>query len=306
MSNDFTEIYKNIKGSVVAIASKISTNFEMPDIIGTGFVAREDGVIFTNDHVIKALKRLPRTQDMPEDEWSAFVLLFKFIPDKGMAIVPLEIAGVGIATRDTPFEGYNYGTDIPDIGFIRVKVKNLPALKIADTFDLGEGDTIMTAGFPMGTDALRAPGWLHQISPVLQEGIVSSILPFPCDDPHSVLLNIMVQGGASGSPVFNPKNGEVVGIINAGLIQPASISLGKIRLPYTRNTTLSYAVPAKIVKSIFDKINFAKNFDNNAASKFETLEELMGRLKAEILPPKTGKMGDIISPDKIIYPSGKK
>jgi|GEM_PF-1083023 len=305
MDKDFSEIYKDIKGSVVAIASKISTNFEMPDIIGTGFIAREDGIVFTNDHVIKALKKLPRTKDMPEDEWSAFVLLLKFIPDKGMAIVPLEIVGVGIAKREIPFEGYNYGSDIPDVGFIRVKVKGLSALKIANKFDLDEGEHIMTSGFPMGTDALRAPGWLHQVSPTLQEGIVSSILPFPCNDPHAILLNVMVQGGASGSPIFNPANGDVIGIVNAGLVEPSVINLGKIRLPYVKNTMLSFAVPAKVIKDIYNKIDSSVNLDKTDILKFETVEELMARLKLEILPPKTGRMGNIIGADQLIFPNKK-
>ena len=50
----FSKIYQKIKPSIVAIASKVSRNPELPDIIGTGFIARSDGVIITNDHVIKS------------------------------------------------------------------------------------------------------------------------------------------------------------------------------------------------------------------------------------------------------------
>lgn len=60
----FSKIYPNLKPSIVAIASRVSKNPELPDIIGTGFIARSDGIIFTNDHVIKAVNKLPRLKSM--------------------------------------------------------------------------------------------------------------------------------------------------------------------------------------------------------------------------------------------------
>jgi len=56
----FIKIYPTLKPSIVAIASKVFSNPEFPDIIGTGFVAREDGIIFTNNHVVQAISKLPR------------------------------------------------------------------------------------------------------------------------------------------------------------------------------------------------------------------------------------------------------
>lgn len=299
MTYNFPEIYKEIKPAIVAIASKISSNFEMPDIIGTGFIVREDGIIFTNNHVIRAMEKLPRTKSMPDSEYSATVLLFKFFPDKGMAIVPLEIEGIGVLKRDVPFEGHNYGPDLPDLGFIKVKVKGLPILKIAKDFDLNEGDYVMTAGFPMGTETLRAPGWLHQLTPVLSRGIISSLLPFPCDDPHAMLLGLMSHGGSSGSPVLHPNTGEVVGIVYGGLIEHGVIKVGQ-GLPYKRNTMMTSAIPGKIVKDIYDKIQETRNFSPDDE---ESLEDLMKRYKEEILPPKTGKIGNAVDPNQIIFPS---
>lgn len=298
---NFVKTYRKIKPSIVAIASKISLNPEMPDIIGTGFIAREDGVIFTNDHVIKVIKKLPRLKSMLPEEWSAIVLYFYWLPSEGMAIVPMEIDGVGTLRRDEPVKGYNYGPDIPDLGIIRVKVKSLPYLKIAKKFSLNEGDNIFISGFPMGTDALRAPGWLHQVSPTLQSGIVGSILPFPCDEPHAVLIDIMSLGGSSGSPVISPVNGEVLGIVYAGLIQTKKSINENGGIIYQNNTSLTYAIPSNIITGIYDKIDKIRNIQKIDTSKFDTIESLIKKLNKKILPPKIGKMGKNIDPNEIRF-----
>jgi len=295
----FSKIYSTLKPSIVAIASIISKNPEFPDIIGTGFVARKDGVIFTNNHVIQAIKRLPRLKSMGPEDWPVVVLYFHWIPGKGMVTLPLEVKGVGVLRREKPIEGYNYGPDIPDLGFVHVHIKDLPPLKIATKLELEEGDEVMLAGFPMGTNTLRAPGWLHQFSPTLQSGIISSILPFPCDNPHAILLNIMTQGGSSGSPVFNQSTGEVIGIEYAGIVEPKKLSGKSGVLIYENNTSLTLAVPAKIVYEIYQKIDEAEEFKKVDVSKFDTIESFIAKNEMLIHRPKTPTMTPV-DPDELL------
>lgn len=295
----FSKIYPKLKPSIVAIAAKVSKNPELPDIIGTGFIARSDGIIFTNNHVIQAIKKVPRLKSMGSEDWPVVVLYFHWIPDKGMMPIPLEVKGVGVLGREKPVEGYNYGPDIPDLGFIHVHIKDLPALKIAPMLELEEGDEVMLTGFPMGTDTLRAPGWLHQLSPTLQSGIISSVLPFPCDNPHALLLNIMTQGGSSGSPVFNPSTGEVVGIEYAGIVEPKSLSGKSGILIYENNTSLTLAVPAKIISEIYQKIDEVEEFKNADVEKFDTIETLIAKKEVLLHQPKTPAMRPI-SPEELL------
>jgi len=294
---NFSEIYKKVKPSIIAIASKISTNPDFPDIIGTGFVVKSDGVILTNDHIIKCLNKLPRQKDMKKTEWPAFVIYFHWIADKGMALIPLEIQGVGILGRTQQVEGYNYGPKIPDLGFIRVNIKDLPCVKIAEKFNLNEGDEIIVSGFPMGTATLRAPGWLHQLSPTLQAGLISAILPFPCENPHAILLDIMTQGGSSGSPVFNSINGEVIGIVYAGLIDVKSIKGGSGLLIYQTDTSLTLAIPANIVSAIYRKIDEVPEYREANTSEYETIESFISKRGYEISPPKMPTLKPIKSED---------
>jgi S1-C subfamily serine protease len=305
MNDKFSKIYPSLKPSVVAIASRLSKNPELPDIIGTGFIARADGIIFTNNHVIQAIKKLSRLKSMGPEDWPIVVLYFHWVPDKGMMIIDLEVKRVGGLKREKPVEGYNYGPDIPDLGFIHVHIKDLPALKIAEKLDLNEGEEVMLAGFPMGTDTLRAPGWLHQLTPTLQSGIISAILPFPCDNPHAMLLNIMTQGGSSGSPVFNPSTGEVIGIEYAGIVEPKTLSGKSGIFVFEDNTSLTFAIPAKIVHEIYQKINEVEEFKNADVSKFDTIESLIAKKEVKIRPPKTPTMR-AVSPDEILKDFYKK
>ena len=73
----------------------------------------------------------------------------------------------------------------PDLAFVPVKARGLPAVALDGPEAIDEGTEVATAGFPMGTDALMAPGWIHQVTPTLQRGIISAVLPFPCPTPHA-------------------------------------------------------------------------------------------------------------------------
>lgn len=99
-----TESYEKIKPTIVAFVPRFLTvddgNQPIPEffpIFGTGFVI-DDGIVVTNDHVVKAIPKLPKPRDLPPDIWPVDCLLWHFIPDKGLATIPLEVLGVfGIA-----------------------------------------------------------------------------------------------------------------------------------------------------------------------------------------------------------------
>lgn len=263
------ESYSLLRNSVVAfvpifhpIYDKNDKPPEFPIIFGTGFII-DEGLIVTNNHVYNYIKRLPRPKDSPEDLWPAKCLLLYLMPEVGVAEIPLEIIGVFGVTNMDPGDHY-YGPDIPDIAFIHVKMKDLPKVKVkylAENIKVGKN--VATIGFPMGTNTLTAPGYLHQIAPTLQTGVISAILPFECNYPHSIMINVMSQGGASGSPVFLPETGEVLGVLYGGL-EDIERTIGfnhkKIADPsihghyFKSPTNISYIVPSHYIEQVYNDI----------------------------------------------------
>ena len=258
-------IYSDVKKSVVAIVSKVSSQPHFPDIIGTGFIAREDGLIFTCDHVINAIMKLPRRKNAPEEEWPAEVMMFHFVSDKGIAFIPMEIQAVVQTALFKP-GGYYYGEDLPDLGIIRVDFKGLPSLQINPEFNFNEGDLVALSGFPMGVGTLLAPGWLHQLSPTLQTGIISAILPHPCKHPHGILMDIMCKGGSSGSPVFDATTGEVVAMVY-GVLNEKKIMSGQGMAVYENSTSLSLAITCNFLERML------KNIDNIPEFRKQKIED---------------------------------
>jgi hypothetical protein len=55
-----------------------------------------------------------------------------------------------------------------------------------------------------------------QVSPFARRGIISSVLPCPCADPHGFSVDILSEGGASGSPIARADDPRVIGILHAG------------------------------------------------------------------------------------------
>jgi S1-C subfamily serine protease len=243
--------YVNVKRSIVAFVQNYIP-IQRPDdpppmyppIIGTGFVVNAEGIIATNAHVAKAFSRVFRPPEAPKTEWPVRAILFHMCPE-GMLEVPLEILGVAQISKFGHPQFYYGPKEGPDIAFVHVGVRGLPQVTLDAETPLIEGMDVATAGFPMGTDALTAPGWLHQLTPTLQRGIISAVLPFTSPKPHAFSVDIMTQGGASGSPVFLCETGAVIGVLYAGL-HDIDLTLAK-KDPYRLPTNISYVVPAHYI-----------------------------------------------------------
>lgn len=270
-----TEAYKELRKSIVAFSPKCflsrTEKPEYPPILGTGFIIREDGLIATNSHVVKAFKKVLQPPNAAQNEWPVYVLLYVFT-EEGLAEIRLDVLGV-FEPQKFVSKGVYYGPKKgPDLAYLQVKAKALPTVDIDSSTLVEEGMEVATAGYPMGEDILLAPGHLDRIGPTLQRGIISAVHPFPSSSPHRYSVNIMVQGGASGSPVFLSDTGKVIGVISDSIFD----------LQYDCNNrnhwhrvpiNISYAVPSHYI------INFMKDFAGKSPSRLppdtETLDQII-------------------------------
>ncbi len=240
-----TESYRRVRECIVAFSPKqllIKQGEPLPEIFpifGTGVIIREYGLIVTNDHVVEAFKSIPKPPNSTQNTSGIVAIFFKHTGNT-LKQVPLDVCATIRINNFIPGTSY-FGPPKPDIAFVMVKAKGLPFVEIDNSTILEEGLEVATAGFPLGDLALTAPGWLHQVTPTLQKGIISAVLPFMCSHPHAFTINIMVQGGASGSPIFLPETGKILGILYGSLTEPNHTSEG---LRYSSPTNISYVVPS--------------------------------------------------------------
>jgi hypothetical protein len=218
-----SDTFRKIRPCIVAFASRLVVTSKgvmplLPQIIGTGFFVDERGIVATNDHVIDALKVLPR---IPGEPPTAFAMVFTEIevtPDRfRLWSLNVEIRSYKRLTHVERPAGHKYwGQEKPDIGFVILNVRDVPVLPLANAEDvLKTGLPVATAGFPAGETVLQPYGAVNQLTPFLRQGIVSSVLPYDCPQPHGFTVDIMMQPGASGSPIFLQDKPLAVGIVHA-------------------------------------------------------------------------------------------
>jgi len=118
-----------------------------------------------------------------------------------------------------------------------------------DSTQAGVGDPVMVAGYPLGTDLfLEYKSNRGFIQPTVYSGIIGAIVPaIQPTDTRLFRITVPGIGGISGGVVFNPKNGEVLGMVttsmhSAALPQPVIYAIpSEILHPYVKGVTFQTA-----------------------------------------------------------------
>jgi trypsin-like peptidase len=210
-----SETYARIRSGIVAFVPKHHEQFKPGSlpfefIFGTGFIVG-DSMLATNAHIVDAFEKYRDANG----KTAISALLFIKVP-QGMLSVSVTVKNASKVNAVHGGEFY-YGPEGADVGLVVVDCVGLKKYGMMLNNEIvEEGVEIATAGFPSGSVLMHLEDQLDHVSPTLQRGIISAVLPYAgATLPHGYLANIMVQGGASGSPVFLPDSGDVIGIIHS-------------------------------------------------------------------------------------------
>lgn len=230
----FAEAIERVKPSVVVVGTHLPTRSPAFSFRGTGFVVGDGTLIATNAHV------LPATLDAEKLESLAILLPGQMKQVQGRT-----------ATR-VAFDPDR------DLALLKVNGPPLPALQLADGDVIREGDTYLFTGYPIG-NVLGA-------YPVTHRAMIASIVPIALPsanasqlDPKVVRrlssgvfqvyqLDATAYPGNSGSPLFSPTTGEVVGVINMVLVR------GTRDAALSQPSGISYAIPAAHLRRLLETV----------------------------------------------------
>jgi serine protease Do len=177
--------------------------------IGAGVVLSSDGYIVTNAHVIAGARQIHiRLQGL--DQGNA--------PKTNVRHGAMEAKLVGVDR-------------LTDLAVLKIDATGLPALELADSNDLKQGQVVFAFGSPMGLENSVSMGVVsataRQIDPAKPDIYIQTDAP--------------INPGNSGGPLVDV-DGHVVGINTFILSESGG------------NEGLGFAIPSDVVRSVYDQI----------------------------------------------------
>jgi S1-C subfamily serine protease len=231
-ADDLTALVPAIKRSVVGIGTFERTRSPATVFVGTGFVVGDGLSVITNAHVVPAMLDGERMEQLGIVTGDGDMVRFR----------PAQLVA-----RDTEH----------DLAHLRLSGTPLPALPLSDAGQAQEGQALAFTGYPLGMvlglHAATHRATLAAITPVVMPSLNSKKL-----DPRQIAqlqrssfdifqLDATAYPGNSGSPVYDPATGKVLGVINAVFVK------GLKESAITNPSGITYAVPVKYVHALLEQ-----------------------------------------------------
>lgn len=235
--NSLPDTIEKVKPAVVAIGTFQKTRRPPSIFRGTGFVVGDGLHIITNAHV------LPDKIDAEKRE-----LIAIFTGNMNQ----MEIREATKLAEDRDH----------DLAVLKMSGRPLPTVILGTPQRVREGDVYAFTGFPigmvLGLNAVTHRGIVSAISPIaipqlsaqlLEKNVVARLTA-----PYNVFqLDATAYPGNSGSPLYDPASGQVVGIINKVFVQESKETV--IQKP----SGISYAIPVNHIRDLLRKLGIEAN-----------------------------------------------
>ena len=216
-----------VKPGVVGVGTVQKTRRPPVKLLATGFVVADGQHVITNAHAI---------------------------PDE-LATGSGEFLAVLTGERNgTAYRAKVVRVDkVHDLALLRFSGKARPAFRLGNSEAVREGEMYAFTGFPIGM--------VIGMRPVTHRGIVSAITPIAIPqvspklldpkmvkllrDPYDVFqLDANAYPGNSGSPLYSPETGEVIGVINKVFVKESKEAV------LEKPSGITYAIPVRYVKDL--------------------------------------------------------
>ena len=217
-----------VRPSVVAIGSYHFKDKPTVQYFGTGFVIQDGLTVATNAHVIDSVRKKERLEH-----------LRVFLPDGGVV--------QGRAATVWAEDG------VHDVALLKIEGAPVAAVDLDDDAPVIAGQSVGVLGYPIG---LRLG-----LVPAVHRGVIAAVVPAVLPLPRGARMNpdladalkhpydlyqldLTVYPGNSGSPLYDARDGRVIGIINK------TLATGTREHLLDKPSGISYAVPARWIKEL--------------------------------------------------------
>ena len=217
-----------VRPGVVAVGTYLPTRRPPSRLLGTGFVIGDGTLVATNAHVVPEVIAVEE-----KEELTVFVGRGKHPQKRRARQVAMDLKH--------------------DLAILKIEGEPLPALLLGDSDRVREGESIAFTGFPIGAVLGLYPathhGLVSVISPIVlpaQSGRQLSISMIKrLRDPFDIFqLDATAYPGNSGSPMYLPETGRVVGVLNMVFVKETKESV------LEKPSGISYAIPIKHLKAL--------------------------------------------------------
>jgi serine protease Do len=227
-AGDLSQTIDLVRPSIVAVGTLLHTRAPPANFLGTGFAVGDGLHIITNAHVV------PQNLNTEKKESLAiFVGRGASAKARSATIVEVDVEH--------------------DLALLKISGEPLPALVIGNSDTVKEGEAVAFTGFPIGM--------VLGLYPVTHQAIISAITPIviPALSTKQLDINIIKRlrtpylvfqldgtayPGNSGSPLFDPKTGKVIGILNMVFVKGTKENV------LAHPSGISYAIPSNYIHEI--------------------------------------------------------
>jgi S1-C subfamily serine protease len=233
-SADQAETIDRVKPSVVVVGTYQATRNPRFRFLGTGFAVGNGSLVATNAHVVPAV--------LDTEHQETMMVLTRASENKIMQRLASKVA-------EDPDH---------DLAILRVGGPPFAPLQIGDAGQVREGRIYLFTGYPLG-EALGA-------FPVTHRAMIAAVAPVAIPsaranqlDPQMIRrltggafeifqLDATAYPGNSGSPLYDPESGAVVGVINMVFVK------GTKENALTHPSGISYAIPSRHIADLLKTV----------------------------------------------------